>query len=271
MKINSQLLLYQVNMFEYFITAAAIVAAYMVLIFLLALIIKDNSIVDIFWGPGFIVLVILSISQDVTIDYKKLLVNTLVIIWGLRLAIHIYIRNRGKGEDFRYANQRRTWKFFIVRSFFQIFMFQGLIMLIIAWPVLHINHSASVEFGMIDIAGLLVFLSGFFFEVIGDYQLVSFQKDIANKGKILTYGLWKYSRHPNYFGEALLWWGIWLLAVPVVDGIYTIVSPLTITLLIRYVSGVPMLEKKYEGRLDWEDYKAKTPVFIPFLNMLKKK
>lgn len=258
-------------MFEYLTTAAVIVLIYMTLIFLLALILKDNSIVDIFWGPGFIILTILGFSQDITIDYKKLLVNTMVIIWGLRLATHVYIRNRGKVEDFRYANQRRTWKFFIVRSLFQIFMLQGLFMLIIAWPVLHINHSESVELGMIDIAGLLIFLKGFFFEVIGDYQLVSFQKDMANKGKILTQGLWKYTRHPNYFGEALLWWGIWLLAVPVVDGIYTIVSPLAITLLLRYASGVPLLEKKYEGRPDWEDYKARTPVFIPFLNMLKGK
>jgi len=118
---------------------------------------------------------------------------------------------------------------------------------------------------LIDIAGLLIFIFGFLFEALGDLQLVAFRKNPANTGQIITTGLWQYTRHPNYFGEALLWWGIWLMAVPVVDGIYTVLGPITITLLLRYVSGVPMLEKKYEGRLDWEEYTRKTPVFIPFL------
>ncbi|NTW24792.1 MAG: DUF1295 domain-containing protein, partial [Lentimicrobium sp.] len=234
-------------MFEYYTTAAVFVLIYMTLIFLFALILKDNSIVDIFWSLGFIFLAILSFAHEVSIDFKKLLVNMLVIIWGLRMAIHIYIRNRGKGEDFRYANWRNTWKHFILRSFFQIFMLQGFFMLIISWPVLHINYGKTVGFGMIDIVGLLIFITGFIFEVLGDYQLLAFKKYADNKGKIITNGLWKYTRHPNYFGEALLWWGIWLMAVPVVDGIYTVVGPIVITLLLRYVSGVPMLEKKWEG------------------------
>ena len=120
------------------------------------------------------------------------------------------------------------------------------------------------DFGIIDIAGLLIFLTGFYFEAMGDYQLVRFRKVPENAGQIITIGLWKYTRHPNYFGEAMLWWGIWLMAVPVVDGIYTVLSPITIMLLLRYVSGVPMLEKKYKGRAGWEEYKRRTPVFVPF-------
>jgi steroid 5-alpha reductase family enzyme len=145
-------------------------------------------------------------------------------------------------------------------------MLQGFFMLVISWPVLHVLNTPSPAVpGFIHVSGLLVFLAGFLFEAIGDYQLAVFRKNPENSGKIITTGLWKLTRHPNYFGEALLWWGFWLLALPQLDGIYTVVSPLAITWLLRYVSGVPMLEKKYEGRPDWEAYKAKTPVFVPFM------
>lgn len=252
-------------MFEYLLPAMLMIFVYMSSVFLLALILKDNSIVDIFWGIGFILLTILSLWKSDSFDAKKIIVGMMILIWGLRLSIHIFLRNKGHGEDFRYANWRRTWKNFVLRSFLQVFMLQGFFMLVIVWPVLHINHGSSVEFGMIDIFGILIFLTGFIFEVVGDFQMKAFKKDPANSGKIITTGLWKYTRHPNYFGEALLWWGIWLMAVPVIDGIYTILSPLVITWLLRYISGVPMLEKKYEGRADWEEYKARTPVFVPFI------
>ena len=252
-------------MFEYLLPAMLMIFVYMSSVFLLALILKDNSIVDIFWGIGFILLTILSLWKSDSFDAKKIIVGMMILIWGLRLSIHIFLRNKGRGEDFRYANWRRTWKNFVLRSFLQVFMLQGFFMLVIVWPVLHINHGSSVEFGMIDIFGILIFLTGFIFEVVGDFQMKAFKKDPANSGKIITTGLWKYTRHPNYFGEALLWWGIWLMAVPVIDGIYTILSPLVITWLLRYISGVPMLEKKYEGRADWEEYKARTPVFVPFV------
>ncbi|MBK6345462.1 MAG: DUF1295 domain-containing protein [Bacteroidales bacterium] len=251
-------------MFNYLPEIALVVLIYMTLVFMLAMVLKDNSIVDIFWGMGFIVITTYSLWQADDIDLKKILVSSLVLIWGLRLTVHIFRRNHGRGEDFRYANWRRTWKFFVLRSFFQVFMLQGFFMLLIVWPVIHINQGSFVNFGMIDIAGMLIFLVGFYFEAMGDYQLTRFRKYPLNSGKIITTGLWKYTRHPNYFGEALLWWGIWLMAVPVVDGIYTILSPIIITLLLRYVSGVPMLEKKYEGRADWEEYKSRTPVFVPF-------
>lgn len=252
-------------MFDYVLPAMLIVFVYMSAVFILALILKNNSIVDIFWGIGFILLTAFSLLNSGSMDIKKVIVSFLILMWGLRLSIHIFIRNKGREEDFRYANWRRTWKNFVLRSFLQIFMLQGFFMLVIAWPVLHINHGDSVDFGIIDILGILIFLIGFTFEVVGDYQMTVFKKDPANSGKIITIGLWKYTRHPNYFGEALLWWGIWLMAVPVIDGIYTIISPLVITWLLRYISGVPMLEKKYEGHSDWEEYKSKTPVFVPFL------
>lgn len=252
-------------MIQYLSEPVITVFIYMTMIFILAMILKDNSIVDIFWGAGFIVLAIVSLWPFDYFDIKKMVVTLLIIVWGGRLSIHISKRNHGNAEDFRYANWRATWKFFVLRSFLQIFMLQGFFMLIISLPVLHINYHEEVSFGVIDIAGILIFLTGFYFEAVGDLQLRKFKQNPENKGKIMTEGLWRLTRHPNYFGEALLWWGIWLMAVPVVDGIFTIISPITITLLLRYVSGVPMLEKKYEGRPDWEKYKSETPVFIPFL------
>lgn len=258
-------------MSEYLITAAITVFLYMLMVFVLALLLRDNSIVDIFWGLGFVVLSLVSLYPFDSQDIKQIVVNSLILVWGIRLSVHIFIRNRGRGEDFRYANWRRTWKYFVLRSFLQIFMLQGFFMLIISWPVLHINSNISPDFGMLDVVGILVFLTGFLFEAIGDYQMVVFKKDPANKGKLITTGLWKYTRHPNYFGEALLWWGLWLMALPVVDGIYTVLSPIVITLLLRYISGVPMLEKKYEGRADWGAYKEITPVFVPFIKKQKSK
>lgn len=252
-------------MFDYLAEASVIVLVYMIAVFLLALLVKDNSIVDIFWGIGFLVLTVASLVSVDSHNVVKLITAALMFIWAGRLSLHIYLRNRGRGEDFRYANWRRTWKYFILRSFLQVFMLQGFFMLVIAWPVLHIlNSNTRNDPGFLTIAGVAVFAAGFFFEAAGDYQLTVFRKNPENKGKIIKSGLWKYTRHPNYFGEALLWWGIWLMAVPVVDGIFTVISPITITLLLRYVSGVPMLEKKYEGREDWEAYKKQTPVFLPF-------
>jgi steroid 5-alpha reductase family enzyme len=136
-------------------------------------------------------------------------------------------------------------------------------MLIIASPVILVNSSTSDEVGFLDILAIVIFLSGFIFETIADAQLTKFRTEPPNKGKIITTGLWQYSRHPNYFGEALLWWGIWLFAASEINGLIALVSPVLITLLLRYVSGVPLLEKKYEGRADWEEYKKKVPPFIP--------
>lgn len=252
-------------MFTYLPVAACAVFLYMNIAFIVAMIKRDNSVVDIFWGPGFVLLAAVLLVSGTQFSARSVLVFGMVALWGIRLGIYILIRNKGRGEDFRYAAWRKNWKYFRVRSYFQIFMLQGSLMLLISWPVLHSIHSPETEIGITGIIGLAVFLTGFLFEAFADAQMQKFKKTPSNKGQLLTTGLWKYTRHPNYFGEALLWWGFWILAVPVVNGIFTLVSPVIISLLLRYVSGVPMLERKYEGRPDWEEYKAKTPVFIPFL------
>jgi steroid 5-alpha reductase family enzyme len=134
---------------------------------------------------------------------------------------------------------------------------------IIAIPVMFINKNVFGELNYLILIGLFVWVVGFLFESIGDKQLSEFIKNPANKGKLMTKGLWKYSRHPNYFGEIVQWWGIWIIALNIPNGLYTIIGPITISILILFVSGIPLLEKKYKGRADFEDYKKRTSIFFP--------
>jgi steroid 5-alpha reductase family enzyme len=247
---------------------AAVIFIYMTLIFIIAHNLKDNSVVDFFWGPGFVVVAAFTLMEATGWDVRKGVVSFLVFLWATRLAVHILMRNRGKGEDFRYKAWRETWKNFVLRSFFQIFMLQGLFMLIISAPIWFVNSMPNAPLTPWDNAGLVVFGIGFFFEVIGDMQLTRFRKDPANKGKIITTGLWSITRHPNYFGEVLVWWGISLYAISLPLGWITLISPVILTLLLRFVSGVPMLEKKYKDHPDWEDYCLKTAPFVPFVKFL---
>ena len=251
-----------------FTEIALLILMYMTLVFVLALIVKDNSIVDIFWGLGFILIAVYSFFQDTEPDLRKWIVTFLVMLWGLRLSIHVFLRNRGRGEDFRYKHWRDTWKLFFIRSYLQIFILQGVIMFIVSSPVYYINYCSNEPLGFFDTLGLVLFGTGFLFEAIADYQLADFRKKPGNKGKIMTTGLWEKCRHPNYFGEALLWWGIGCYAISLPNGWITLISPLVMTLLLRFVSGVPMLEKKYQGRPDWEEYKRNTAAFIPYVKFL---
>lgn len=203
------------------------------------------------------------LSGEITL--RSVMVTCLVAVWGSRLAVYILIRHRGKGEDFRYARWRNEWgKWFILRSFFQIFMLQGLLLLIISYPVILVNHSSGEGLGLLDYIGILVWLIGFFFEAVGDYQLSRFKKKSENKGKIMTEGLWRYTRHPNYFGEAVMWWGIFLIALSVRYGWTSVISPIVITFLLLRVSGVIMLEKKYEDNEAYAAYTRRTNAFLPW-------
>jgi steroid 5-alpha reductase family enzyme len=247
---------------------AIVIWLYMTIVFLLAWLKEDNSIVDIFWGLGFILVAGYSTIASGNLSTHAILMNLLVVLWAGRLSSFILIRNWGMPEDFRYKAWRDSWKFFRVRSYLQIFMLQGFFMLVIAYPVYLSNSQLRNDLQATDVLGILLFATGFCFEVVGDLQLKRFKALPENKGKIITTGLWKYTRHPNYFGESLLWWGIGFLALSVPGGWVALASPLVITLLLRFVSGVPMLETKYEGRPDWEAYKRKTAPFVPFLKFL---
>jgi steroid 5-alpha reductase family enzyme len=151
----------------------------------------------------------------------------------------------------------------VPRSFLQVFMLQGLLLLLVAIPVIFVNQAPEAPLGWLDVLGLAIWMYGFAFEAIGDWQLLQFIRDPTNKGRLMTTGLWRYTRHPNYFGEVTLWWGIWLMTLTLPGGWLTIIGPLTITTLILKVSGIPMLEKPYEERTDFQEYKRRTSVFFP--------
>ncbi len=247
--------------------ASFAVFLYMSVFFLIAVARKDNSLADIAWGGGFILVALLTFFRAPgEAEARQVLVTGLVALWGVRLAVHIYFRNRGKAEDFRYAKWRRDWgKYFLLRSYLQVFLLQGALLVVIAWSVIFINMNPARGLSVLDALGLSVWMTGFFFEAVGDFQLHQFKKDPANKGRVMKTGLWRYTRHPNYFGEAAMWWGIFLMALPLDGGLAAIVSPLTITFLLLKVSGIPMLEKKLiETQEGYAEYARNTSAFVPW-------
>jgi len=246
--------------------AALAVFVYMSILFVIAMFKRDNSIADIGWGLGFAIVALLTFFLEQGFTARHILVTALVVIWGMRLATHIYMRHRGKGEDPRYAAWRKEWgNWVIVKSFFQVFMLQGLLLLFISYVIIVVNSSSQEGLSVLDICGLAVWIIGFLFESIGDFQLKKFIADEQNRGRILTTGLWRYTRHPNYFGEATMWWGIFLIALSVPYGWSAIISPAVITFLLLRVSGVILLEKEFTDNEEFNEYKRKTSVFIPWL------
>ncbi|MEN8614926.1 DUF1295 domain-containing protein [Dehalogenimonas sp. THU2] len=246
------------------ILSGVIIFLYMTAMFTVAVQRRDNSVADIAWGPGFIL--VAGAAFIVAEDYlvRQALVLGTVTVWGLRLASRIYRRNRGKGEDPRYQQWREEWgSSWMLRSYLQVFLLQGFFMWLISLPVVVIMAVSSDSLGWPDLLGGLVWLMGFLFEAVADRQLDNFLSDETNRGKILQSGLWRYSRHPNYFGEVFQWWGIFLIALSIPGAWWTIAGPLTITWLILFVSGVPLLEKSMRRNPEFREYASRTSVFIP--------
>ena len=253
------------------------------LLFLYSLKIRDNSIVDVFWGFGFMIVAVLSFVQS-TQWLPQYIMTGLVLLWGIRLTSHIGFRKLREGkEDPRYAKWREEWGsgwYFLVRSFLQVYMLQMALMLVVATPILVVNLSVIpadagnqlFDAGFRDkpgmtgtlflIIGIIIALSGLIFETIADLQLREFLK-IKKPGQIFTTGLYRYSRHPNYFWESMFWLGVSLIALPF--SYIALVGWVVITCLLLFVSGVPLQEARYEWRGEWEEYKSRTSVFVPWL------
>lgn len=239
-------------------------ALYASLWFLVALRLRRNDVADVAWGAGFIVLALGGLFAAADVSNRGILVLFLVTIWGLRLCLHIGRRNQGRPEDPRYRKWREEWgAHATLRSYFQVFLLQGFLAVVILFPVTYILAHQNSGLRWLDVFGAAVWLAGFIFEAVGDFQLARFRKDPGNSGRILTSGLWKYTRHPNYFGEVALWWGIWLIACSVPGGWKTVIGPATITVLILLVSGIPLLERKYEGNIEFKEYQRRTSAFFP--------
>ncbi len=246
--------------------------AYMTFVFSVSLIKKDNGIADIAYGVGFLITTWSSLFFAEAYTVVSVTIATLITIWGVRLSIRIYKRNKGKPEDFRYKKWRDTWVWFKTRSFFQVYVLQGTIIACVSSVAVISNllgKNITEPFqAILLIIGVSIWAIGFYFESIGDYQLdLYIQKKKENPYEtpnILTTGLWAYTRHPNYFGEVVQWWGLWVASLSVVSGWYTIVSPLLITYLILKVSGIPMLEEKYKDNVEYVEYKKVTNAFFPW-------
>jgi len=249
---------------NYFLIVALILFVYMSLWFVFSLVKKRNDVADVAWGLGFILLAWVSFFLGQAQGVRGLLVGILVSVWGIRLAWYIHTRNRGRTEDYRYAKWREEWgKWFYLRSYAQVYLLQGILLFLIIFPVLLINRDTGEGLYYLDFVGIAVWLVGFIFESVGDAQLARFIKNPNNKGKLMQSGLWRYTRHPNYFGEVTLWWGIGIIALSATNGFLGIIGPLTITFLILKVSGITMLEKKMEENPAFAEYKKATSIFFP--------
>jgi steroid 5-alpha reductase family enzyme len=257
----------------YAIAGLAILVA-MVGLWLASLALRDCSIIDVFWGAGFVACTWIYFSfTPEGYEPRKWLASALVTLWGLRLSLHILRRNWGKGEDYRYRNWRQAggerWWW---QSLFKVFLLQGALLWLISSPLLAAQAlPGKGSLSWLDALGVTIWLVGFIFEAGGDWQLTRFQADPANQGKLLTTGLWRYSRHPNYFGDAAQWWGFYLFAAAA-GGYWALYSPLLMTWLLMRVSGVALLEKNLVNtRPGYAEYMQTTNAFIPWLPHRKSK
>ncbi len=250
---------------NYFFFLAIVLFVYVSFWFVLSLIKKRNDLADLAWGLGFVLLALVSFYinyQSYGLSLRSGLVTGMITLWGVRLALHIYFRNRGKGEDYRYKKWREEWKYFKIRSYFQVFLLQGFLLFLISLPVLIINQAPASSLQIIDFIGFSIWIIGFSFEVIGDYQLKKFIEDPDKEG-VMQSGLWKFSRHPNYFGEVAQWWGVWIVSISATANIFGVLGPITISFLILKVSGIPLLEERMSRKPGFDEYKRKTSKFFP--------
>ncbi|HEY9118063.1 MAG TPA: DUF1295 domain-containing protein [Roseivirga sp.] len=229
--------------------------------FILSIVLKRNDVADIAWGLGFILIAISSSN----FQGAKLLLLGLVIIWALRLSIYIGVRNARKSEDFRYQAWREEWgQKFYLRSFLQVFLLQAVLALIVGLPLVIAGTSKELSWHWLHFLAVIIWFMGFYWQALGDYQLARFKANPGNKGKIIKTGLWRYSRHPNYFGEIVMWWSIGLMVLPLPMGWLGLIGPLTITYLLFFVSGVPLLEAKYKNNPEFSAYQKDVPAIFPF-------
>ncbi len=260
--------LYGLAFVELYGLAFGVILGCMTLLWVLSLALKNVSIVDVFWGLGFVLAAALGFVLGDGLPARKFLVAALVVIWGLRLALHILIRNWGKGEDYRYRAWRKhaAEKFWWV-SLFQVFLLQGVLLSLIAAPILVAEHNATpLQLTIFDLLGAAVWAIGLTFEAVGDWQLARFRRTRASRGELLRSGLWAYTRHPNYFGDATVWWGLFLIALGTPNGFLSVFSPILMTVLLVRVTGVAVLEKGLaKTKPEYREYVETTSALFPWI------
>jgi steroid 5-alpha reductase family enzyme len=247
-------------------TAAVVIAALMLTTWLVSLVLKNASIVDIIWGFGFVLVAwAVRLNVDEGLAARQNLLVGMTTVWGLRLAGYLFWRNHGKGEDYRYRAMRKHWgPRFPIISLLTVFTLQGVLMFTVSLPVQLGQTRLDPDLGWLAIVGVAVWAIGIFFEWVGDAQLARFKGDPSNQGKVMNRGLWKFTRHPNYFGDACVWWGIALVAAETTVGRWGLIGALVMTILLRRVSGVVLLEKSLSKRKEgYAEYIARTSPFFP--------
>lgn len=246
------------------LTAALVILAVVVVTWLISLALRDASVIDPVWPLGFVAVAITAFIAGDGDEGRRLLLLVLVAVWGLRLSGYLIIRNAGKGEDFRYAAMRRKrGRSFWIISLVSVFMLQGVLMWIVSLPV-QLAAVPDRALGWLAVTGAVIWGIGVAFESIGDWQLARFKANPDSRGKVLDTGLWRYTRHPNYFGDFLVWWGIFLVAAESGPGAWGIAGPLLMTLLLVKVSGAGLLEKDIATRRPgYAEYVRRTSGFIP--------
>jgi steroid 5-alpha reductase family enzyme len=255
------------SFFQIYIQALLVIMVLMTTLWIISVIIKNVSIVDLFWGLGFVITTGYYFLTTDGSGPRKIILMILVALWGLRLSLYLAWRNIGKGEDFRYKQFRQNYgeKRYWWISFFQTFLLQGVLMWLISAPLLGAQfYAAGNSLGILDFIGIVFWLVGFSFEAGGDFQLARFKAVHGNKGKVLNTGFWRYTRHPNYFGDAAAWWGYGLICFAA--GSYLpVLGSILMTALIIKVSGVALLEKSLKDKKpEYKAYIEKTSAFLPW-------
>ncbi len=247
-------------------TAAVVVLALMLTTWVVSVVIKNASIVDIVWGLGFVLVAwAVRLRVDDGLAARQNLLVAMTTVWGLRLGGYLLWRNHGKGEDYRYRAMRKHWgPRFPIISLLTVYTLQGVLMFVVSLPVQLGQTRIDPDLGWLAIVGVVLWAVGIFFEWVGDAQLARFKADPSNQGKVMNRGLWKFTRHPNYFGDACVWWGIALVAAETTVGRWGLIGALVMTILLRRVSGVVLLEKSLSKRKEgYADYIARTSPFFP--------
>ncbi len=242
-----------------------VIFVYMTACFIFSRYLKRTDFVDVAWGFGFVLISLFTLITSPNRNLVSIVGTLFVLIWGTRLSVHISNRLEKSKEDERYVQIKSGWKGnILLKEYLNIFLLQGLLMYLVGISIVIINYLGGNTKDPFFYIGIIVWVVGFIFESIADKQLRDFIKNRKSKDKrIMDEGLWKYSRHPNYFGEITMWWGIFLLSIGTNLWLLTLISPVTITYLIVKVSGVPLLEKKYEDNAEFIKYKKKTSILFP--------
>jgi len=247
-------------------TASAVTLAAMLVLWLVSLAIKNVAIVDVFWGLGFVLIAAVAAACNGPPTNRMALLLAMTSVWGVRLAAYLLWRNWGQGEDRRYGEMRKHHGERFGRvSLVTVFLLQGLLLVWIALPLeFAAAEKSSAPLGLLDGIGVLLWLVGLTFETVGDLQMAKFQSEPANEGRVMDQGLWRYTRHPNYFGDFCVWWGLYITAAAG-GAALTILSPATMSFLLVRVSGVTLLEKSIgERRPDYAEYRKRTSSFFPW-------